>query len=152
MFQEILSKAEEVIYKQMTEKFGLTAEESEKSAIAFRDELNRFISSGADLGQSYIQAVFKNVENLNSSEKLMEFKERLTTALEEKAGLSPEMAARVRDFSVSTYYQTLKEEFTDSTGKIDIQKVLSILPTDIESRARDVVNTVYERFRMSRND
>jgi len=147
MLQEILQKAEEIIHRQMTEKFGLTQEESERSTMAFRDELNEFIQNSPLLKGNLLENAFSNLQQIKDSASFEEFKTKLAAALEEKAGLSPDMAASVRDFSISTFYQTFKEELTDEQGQIDLGKVVNKLNLgNLETTARELLGTFSQRF------
>jgi flagellar basal body-associated protein FliL len=147
MLQEILQKAEEIIHRQMTEKFGLTQEESERSTKAFRDELTEFIQNSPLLKGNLLENAFGNLQQIKDSKSFEEFKVNLATALEEKAGLSPEMAAAVRDFSISTFYQTFKEELTDEQGQIDLGKVVHKLNLgNLETTARELLGSFSQRF------
>jgi hypothetical protein len=61
-------------------------------------------------------------------------------ALQDKAGLSPEKAAAVRDFSISEFFKTLSSELTDENGNVDFQKILSKFNMqDLEQTAKDLL-------------
>lgn len=142
MIQEILQKVEAAIHSQMEEKFGLTQEQSEKSVNAFRDELGKYMGNGFSL-----ETIMENIQSLKDSEKMNVLRQNLADALEQKAGLSPEMAAKVRDLSMTELYQTVLSEITDENGHINVQKILSKINLgDFENTAKGLFDTINQRF------
>ena len=147
MIQEIIQKAEAIIHKQMMDKFGLSSEESERTADAFREVLHNFFRFDLLNDPNLLQSTLEQVKSLQDKEGIARLRTNLVEALEKKVGLSPELAASVRDFSMTAFFETIRQEITDQNGQIDIQKVLSkINLNDLENSARDLFNTIGQRF------
>jgi len=140
MFHEILEQVEAAINKQMTDKFGLTAEQTKESTNVFREVFQNFVSNGGLKNPQFIQEAIQNVQALQDNEVIVKLKENLAKGLQEKAGLSPELAAAVRDFSISEFYKTVAAEFTDDHGNLDINKVLGkINMQELEQTAKSLL-------------
>jgi hypothetical protein len=140
MLQNIIDKVEAAINQQVKDKFGLTEEQTQKTSHAFREEIQNFFSNGSFKNPQFIQSALNNVSSLEDSEVVVKLKENLVNALQDKAGLSPEKAAAVRDFSISEFFKTLSSELTDENGNVDFQKILSKFNMqDLEQTAKDLL-------------
>lgn len=147
MLQEIIQQVEAAIHRQMTEKFGLSSEESARSADVFREVLNKYFHFDMLNDPNLIQNTFDQLNKLQDQSFIHEFRNQLAAALEEKAGLSPDIAAKVRDFSVSALYQTILKDVTDVGGQLDIQKIIGRLNLeDFENTARELFNAIGQRI------
>jgi protein required for attachment to host cells len=147
MLQEIIQQVEAAIHRQMTEKFGLSREESARSADVFKEVLNKYFHFDLLNDPNLIQSTFDQLNKLQEPSFIHELRNQLAAALEEKAGLSPEIAAKVRDFSVTEIFQTIKKDVTDASGQLDIQKILGILNLeDIENTTRELFNSIGQRI------
>lgn len=140
MLQNIIDKVEAAINQQVKDKFGLTEEQTQKSSHAFREEIQEFFSNGSLKNPQFIQSALKNVSSLEDNEVVVKLKENLVNALQDKAGLSPEKAAAVRDFSIAEFFKTLSAELTDENGNVDFQKILSKFNMqDLEQTAKGLL-------------
>ncbi len=140
MFQEILEQVEGAINKQVKDKFGLTDDQTQKTTNVFREVIQNFLSNGGLKNPQLIQSALQNVSSIEENEVVVKLKETLVKGLQEKAGLSPEIAAAVRDFSVAEFFKTISTQFTDSNGNVDIQKVLSKFNMqDLEQTAKELL-------------
>lgn len=143
MLQEILDQVENAINKQVKEKFGLTDDQTEQTSNVFREAIQGFLSNGGLKNPQLIQSALQNVSSIEDSDIVVKLKETVLKGLQEKAGLSPELAAAVRDFSISHFFQTLSAEMTDEKGNIDIQKLLSkINMQDLEQAAKGILGNL----------
>lgn len=143
MFQDILKTVEASIQKQMEEKFGLSAEQTAKSASAVREAVQKFLSQDILNNPQLAQGLLGNIQNLEQSETFVQLKTTIANALEQKAGLSPDMAAKVRDLSLTEFFSAIQQELTNENGQLDIQKVLSkVKITDLESSAKDLLGSL----------
>lgn len=140
MVQDIIDKVEAAINQQVKDKFGLTDEQTQKTSHAFREEIQEFFSNGGLKNPQLIQSALKNVSSLEDNEVVVKLKENLVKALQDKAGLSPEKATAVRDFSIAEFFKTLSAALTDENGNVDIQKLLSKFNLqDLEKTAKDLL-------------
>jgi hypothetical protein len=147
MVHEILQKVETIIHARMIHKFGLTQEESERSTKAFKEEVTAFVQHQTALGGNLLENALGNLQQIGDTASFNEFKEKVAAALEEKAGLSPDMAAKVRDFSITTLFQTFGEELTDEHGRVNIGKLLDRLNLgQFETTARDFLESFSQRL------
>lgn len=143
MLQEILDKVENAINQQVKEKFGLTDAQTQETSNVFREVIQNFLSNGGLKNPQLLQSALQNVSSLEDSEIVVKLKETLLKGLQEKAGLSPEIATAVRDFSITQFFQTFSKELTDENGSIDIQKVLSkINMQDLEQAAKGLLGNL----------
>lgn len=124
MLQEIIDQVEGAINKQVKDKFGLTDDQTQKTSNVFREVVQNFWTSGGLKNPQLLQSALQNVSSIEDNEVVVKLKENLVKGLQEKAGLSPELAAAVRDFSIAEFFKTVSAEFTDTDGNIDLQKVL----------------------------
>lgn len=143
MLQEILDKVENAINQQVKEKFGLTDAQTQETSNVFREVIQNFLSNGGLKNPQLLQSALQNVSSLEDSEIVVKLKETLLKGLQEKAGLSPEIATAVRDFSITQFFKTFSKELTDENGSIDIQKVLSkINMQDLEQAAKGLLGNL----------
>lgn len=143
MFQEILDQVESAINKQVKEKFGLTDDQTQQTSNVFREAIQNFLSNGGLKNPQLIQAALHNVASIEDSEIVVKLKETILKGLQEKAGLSPEIAAAVRDFSISQFFKTASSHLTDENGNIDIQKVLSkVNMHELEQAAKGILGNL----------
>lgn len=143
MVQDIIDKVESAINQQVKDKFGLTDEQTEKTSHAFREEIQDFFSNGGLKNPQLIQSALKNVSSIEDNEVVVKMKQNLVNTLQDKVGLSPEIATAVRDFSIAEFFKTLSEEMTDENGNVDMQKVLSKFNLqDIEQTAKGLLGNL----------
>lgn len=148
MFHEILQKIESAIHQQMEEKFGLSAEQTAQSASVVKESLREFFSQNLSGNPQMIQGLMSNIQNLEHNETFNQLRTSIAEALEKKAGLSPEMAAKVRDLSFVEALETIKQEFTNDQGQIDLQKVISkISIADFSNSTKDIFGAIGGMFK-----
>lgn len=143
MLQEILEQVEKAINKQVKEKFGLSEAQTQETTNVFREVIQNFLASGGLKNPQFLQSALHNVSSLEDSEVIVKLKDSLLKGLQEKAGLSPELAMSIRDFSVAQFFKTVAEELSDGKGGIDIQKVLSkINIQELEQAAKGILGNL----------
>lgn len=148
MFQELLHKIESSIHQQMEEKFGLSAEQTAQSASVVKESLREFFAQQLNGNPQLIQGLMSNIQNLEQNETFNQLRFSIADALEKKVGLSPEMAAKVRDLSFLEALETIKREFTNEQGQLDIQKVLSkVSLTDFTNSTKDIFGALGGMFK-----
>lgn len=147
MLQEIIQQVEAAIQRHMTEKFGLSVEETNRSTDTFKDVLKDYFKFDLLNDPHLIQNTLEQLEQLQDPAFINHFRHQLATALEEKAGLSPEMAAKVRDFSVAELYQSILEEASKAARELDVQKILDNIQLDkLEHAAKEFFNSIGQRI------
>ena len=148
MFQELLQKIESSIHQQMEEKFGLSAEQTAQSASVVKESLREFFAQNLNGNPQLMQGLMSNIQNLEQNETFNQLRVSIAEALEKKVGLSPEMAAKVRDLSFLEALETIKREFTNEQGQLDLQKVLSkVSLNDITSSTKDLLGALGGMFK-----
>ena len=148
MFHELLQKIESSIHQQMEEKFGLSAEQTAQSASVVKESLREFFAQNLKGNPQMIQGLMSNIQNLEQNETFNQLRISIAEALEKKVGLSQEMAAKVRDMSFVQALETIKQEFTNEQGQIDLQKIMSkISMTDISTSTKDILGAISGLFK-----
>ena len=148
MFQELLQKIESSIHQQMEEKFGLSAEQTAQSASVVKESLREFFAQNLNGNPQLMQGLMSNIQNLEQNETFNQLRVSIAEALEKKVGLSPEMAAKVRDLSFLEALETIRREFTNEQGQLDLQKVLSkVSLNDITSSTKDLLGALGGMFK-----
>ncbi|MCO5233461.1 MAG: hypothetical protein LC105_06405 [Chitinophagales bacterium] len=140
MVKEIIDKIESAVNQQVKEKFGLTDDQSEKTSGVFKEAIQNFLSSGGLKNPQLLQSALQNVSSLEDNEVVIKIKENIAKGLQEKVGLSPEIANAIKDFSIKELINTISLEFTDEKGNFDFEKILSKLNIqDLEQTAKDLL-------------
>ncbi|MCO5231351.1 MAG: hypothetical protein M9958_09375 [Chitinophagales bacterium] len=143
MIQEIISKIENAVNQQVKEKFGLTDDQSEKTLGVFKETIQNLFSNGGLKNPQILQSALQNVSSLEDNEAVVKIKENLVKGLQEKVGLSPEIANAIKDFSVKELFKTISSELTDENGNINFEKVLSKLNIqDLEQTAKGLLGNL----------
>lgn len=143
MVQEIISKIENAVNQQVKEKFGLTDDQSEKTLGVFKEAIQNLFSNGGLKNPQILQSALQNVSSLEDNEVVVKIKENLVKGLQEKVGLSPEIANAIKDFSVKELFKTISSELTDEKGNINFEKVLSKLNIqDLEQTAKGLLGNL----------
>lgn len=126
MLEEIFKNIEQSIKGQMEEKFGLSKEQSNQSTSIISEEIRNTIMEAFSKGnfQELMSGITSSVENNPIIQKL---NTTIVPQLVEKVGLSQEVAQKVKDFSLVTIFENIKNEFTNEQGGFDFSKVLGKL-------------------------
>ncbi len=141
MFEEILSKVEQTIQSQLQERFGIDAEQSKNSFNVVKENLNNIFSKGLNP-----QDLMSNLSNLENSETIQNLKQTVLGQLQDKVGLSADLAQKVNDFSLAEIMKSFSAEIMGEDGKPDIQKILSKFNfQDLQKAAGGILGNLFNK-------
>lgn len=143
MLQEIYNDIQAKMQQQIQEKFGLSVDQTTQSTAVLLENFKKFFSE--DLmagGMSGLRELMSNgLNDIKTNPVLANLRENLANDLVNKVGLSAEIAQKVQDFSLTEVFDRFKTEFMDENGKLDFNKMLSLVSVDgIKEKATELLD------------
>ncbi|MEN9448988.1 MAG: hypothetical protein RJA25_2278 [Bacteroidota bacterium] len=143
MLQEIYNDIQAKMQQQIQEKFGLSVDQTTQSTAVLLENFKKFFSE--DLmagGMSGLRELMSNgLNDIKTNPVLANLRENLANDLVNKVGLSAETAQKVQDFSLTEVFDRFKTEFMDENGKLDFNKMLSLVSVDgIKEKATELLD------------
>ncbi len=150
MFEDTIKNFEEEVKKHIKEKFGLTDQEANSTGIVLKDYFEEFLS-GNGLKENFetVKNWFSNnadhLKDRQLFDKITDLD--LVEELKQRAGLSEETAQKIKDFSIAEVTNNLKNEFTNSEGKLDLPKIIEKLNLQsLEESSKDLFNKLKNKL------
>lgn len=143
MLQEIYNDIQAKMQQQIQDKFGLSVDQTTQSTAVLLENFKKFFSE--DLmagGMSGLRELMSNgLNDIKTNPVLANLRENLANDLVNKVGLSAEIAQKVQDFSLTEVFDRFKTEFMDENGKLDFNKMLSLVSVDgIKEKATELLD------------
>lgn len=143
MLQEIYNDIQAKMQQQIQEKFGLSVDQTTQSTAVLLENFKKFFSE--DLmagGMNGLRELMSNgLNDIKTNPVLANLRENLANDLVNKVGLSAETAQKVQDFSLTEVFDRFKTEFMDENGKLDFNKMLSLVSVDgIKEKATELLD------------
>ena len=139
MLEDISNKLKDTIQGGMKEKFGLSDTESEQSLTIMLERIKNFFSEDSIKGN--LDSLKKNIQDITSEGGSLKekFNKETVNELINKVGLSEDVANKVKDFSIETYFNQFKSSFAGLEDRIDISGILDkINPDNFEENAKEL--------------
>lgn len=142
MLQDIFNDVQVKIQQQIQEKFGLSVDQTTQSTNVLLDNFKKFFSE--DLmagGMTGLKDLMSNgINDIKNNPTLNTLRDNVLNDLQSKAGLTEDIAQKVRDLSLGELFASFKEQFFNEEGKPDFSKIMSkINVADFQSQAQEVM-------------
>lgn len=141
MFDEIINTIENTLKTQLQERFGIDPQQATDSFNVVKENINAVFKNGFNP-----QDLLQNFSNLENSDTVKNLKSMVTSQLQERVGLSADVAQKVNDFSLSEIMKNVSAEISGEDGKPDIQKVLAKLNLeDLQKMAGNLFGNIFNK-------
>lgn len=143
MWEDIIRRVQEAVEADVVGRFGLSEEQAKETGNIVTDNLSKLFSEDLLQKDFDIQSLVKDFNDPEKNPILQRFNTRLLPDLIEKAGLPPDVAEKIKDFSGQELLNKLKEAFLDENGKPDFRKIMQHMDM---KQMQELAATMFGRF------
>ncbi len=146
--EDMLDELRQRIQSNMHDKFGLTPEEADQTSKLFSSHIKNITNKNFfKENKEQILGLLPDLSNIRKNKLFDKLSSNFSKDLVNKIGIPKETAERIKDFSMDELVDTLKREFRDAEGNLDLSNLLKKVGLDkFEAEAKDIVGNISKLF------